>query len=180
MDSETVKYILTIWGAGLSTLLGIIAVIKFRKESRVRLSVTGLADEPFEHIRITACNMGPKPVTVVGYSLSIGMTRSSSKELFKAVANPEKKLSESDIWSVTIERAFIQSLYKEHKIEQGYFERIWVAVILSTGKPVSNMVYINPKLIEKNYYDKAEQFIATDIFLGLPQRDSEAYPIGVK
>jgi hypothetical protein len=179
MGTEQVKFILTIWGAGLSTLLGLLAVIKFRKESRVRLGIIGTIDEPFEHLRISICNLGSKPATIVAYSIGVGPTDKSQEQILKRQLDTEKKLAESDIWTTTVETSTIRSLREEQSIKQVYFQRIWVNAFLSSGKILSNVAFINPKIIHKDYYDKAEQFIATDIFLGFSQMNSQVYPIGL-
>jgi hypothetical protein len=179
MSFETIKLCLTIWGAGLSTLLGIIAIFKFRNETQIRTSVFGIVDQPFDHIRIVACNKGTRPVTLTGYSIGIGEAKSTQNLILKKSLEIEKKLSESDMWTITIDKTEIQSEYKKAGVKQIYFQLLWVNVFLSSGKVISNSAYVSPGIISKGYFSKAEQFIAADIFLGLPQMESKVYPIHI-
>jgi hypothetical protein len=180
MDTETVKFILTIWGAGLSTLLGLITILKFRRESQIKLLVISTIEVPFSQIQISAVNDGSKPATITHFSIGFGSSPNLLTELYKKSINPEKKLSDSDRWTTTIDKEEIITSLKHLNITQKPFHRLWASVQLSNGKIFWDYVYINPKIIAKEYYDKAEQFIATDLFLGFEQMDSEFYPIGIK
>lgn len=180
MDKETIKFILTIWGAGLSTLLGLIAILKFRKENRIKLLVISTVEFPFNNLQIIVVNDSNKPATITHYSISFGVSSSQLIELLKKPIEMDKKLSESDRWTTTIEKDEIIKSFNELKLTQKSFHRLWISIELSNGKVFRDYVYINPKIIEKGFYYKAEQFIATDLFLGLEQMKSEFYPIGIK
>ncbi|MBV8253530.1 MAG: hypothetical protein JO154_13065 [Chitinophaga sp.] len=180
MDKNQVIFILTVWGAALSTVLGVITFITFRKGSRVKLGIIGTVDEPFDHLRISVCNLGTRPGTVTGYSIGVGVSKNTQVQILKRQLNTEKKLAESDIWTTTIDSPTILSAKSELNIKQIYFQRIWINIFLSSGKILSNVAFINPKIINTDHYDRAEQFIATDIFLGFSQMESLVYPIGNK
>lgn len=177
MDTE---FIISVWGAGLSTILGIITVLQYKKQTQIKLSIIGTADKPFEHLRISICNIGTKPVTLTGYHLGIGSDKNNQELLIKDSFEVERKLSESDIYTFVINRDTIQYNYKELQTKQTHFRRLWINITLSSGKSFSDTVYINPEIISKKYYQKAEQYIATDVFIGLPQIESEIFPIGFK
>jgi hypothetical protein len=181
MDYELVKTFLAIWGAVLSTILAVIAIQNFRKENQNRklnVSVVGTVDPPFENLKIYAYSNGSKPATIVGYTIGIGRSENGQRQILKYHLTKVRKLDDSDHWSVAVSRSTIQSAYKELKRPQQYFQRLWINVILSTGKTISNPVYIDPKIISWDYYEKAEAFIATDVFLDLPPMKSIFEPIG--
>ncbi len=180
MDTETIKFILTIWGAGLSTLLGLVTILKFRKENQIKLLVISTVEFPFNQLQISVVNDSNKPATITNYSISFGTSRDQQIELIKKTIDVEKKLSESDRWTITIDREEIINSFMKIKLRQKPFHRLWVSVQLSNGKIFRDCVYINPKIIENEFYDKAEQFIATDLFIGLEQMNSEFYPKGIK
>ena len=180
MDSETVKFILAIWGAGLSTLLGVLTILKFRKESRIKLLVISTIEVPFTQLQISAVNDGSKTATITHFSIGFGNSPNLLTELYKKPIDPEKKLTDSDRWTTTLDKEEIINSMIGLNLTQKPFHRLWTSIQLSNGKKFWDCVYINPKIIDKEFYDKAEQFIATDLFLGFKQMDSEFYPIGIK
>ena len=171
---------MTVWGAGLSTLLGLITILKFRKENRTKLLVISTVEFPFNQLQISVVNDSNKPATITHFSIGFGNSQNQQTELLKKTIEVEKKLSESDRWTATISKVEITNSFKQMGLTQKPFHRLWTSVHLSNGKIFGDVVYINPKIIEKEYYPKAEQFIATDLFLGLGQMNSEFYPIGIK
>ncbi len=180
MDKETIKFILTVWGAGLSTLLGLIAILKFRKENQIKLLVISTVESPFNQLQISVVNDSNKPATITHFCIDFGTSQFQQIELLKKTLEEEKKLSESDRWTTIVDREEIINSFEKVGLTQKSFHRLWTTVQLSNGKVFRDCVYINPKIIKKEYYDKAEQFIATDLFLGLEQMNSEFYPIGIK
>src|SRR6516225_1681794 len=109
MNKDQILFILTLWGAVLSTVLGVITFITFRKGSRVKLGIIGTVDEPFDHLRISVCNLGSRPGTVTAYSIGIGVSPNTQVQILKRQLNTEKKLAESDIWTTTIDTPTILS-----------------------------------------------------------------------
>lgn len=180
MNTETIKFILTVWGASLSTLLGLITILKFRKENQVKFLTISTVDFPFDQLQISVVNDSNKPATITHFSIGFGTSYNQQTELLKKRIKVEKKLSESDRWSTTINKEEITNSFKRLGLTQKPFHRLWASVQLSNGKVFWDSVYINPQIIKKEFYDKAEQFIATDLFLDLEQMSSESYPIGIK
>ncbi|MBD2716938.1 hypothetical protein KBK19_17975 [Microvirga sp. STR05] len=177
---EKANLILSIWGAGLATVLGIIEFIKFRRDHRIKLIIISTVELPFDQLQISIVNDGPKPATITHYSIKFGATFSSSADLIFKQIDVEKKVSESDKWTVVIKSIEIINEFKRLGLAQKPFCRLWASVQLSNGKTIWDNVYINPQVIGRQYYEKAEQFIATDLFLGLEQMNSEFYSIGIK
>ncbi|UMY65295.1 MULTISPECIES: hypothetical protein [unclassified Flavobacterium] len=177
---ETIELFLTIWGAGLSTLLAVFTILKYKKDEQVKLSVIGTSDEPFDHIRISICNISTKPATIIAYSIGIGSMNDYQTIIVRKNLGIEKKLSESDIWTATISREEIITLFDSANVEHQYFQTLWSNVILSNGKVFSSSVYINPSIILEDRYTKAEPFIATDIFLNRQSLESLYFKIGLK
>ena len=172
MDTETIKFILTIWGAGLSTLLGILSVLKFSREISIKITVIPTAEPPFDHIRISAVNNSSKAATITHYSISYGTTSNTKIEILKKHLEKEKKLNDSDIWTETIEREELISSFRQLGLQHKPFHRLWTSVYFSNGKVFNDPIHVSPQIIEKEFYEKAEQFIATDLFLGFKQMDS--------
>ena len=139
MDTETVKYILTIWGAGLSTLLGIITILKFRKESKIKLIIISTIEFPFQQLQISAVNDSSKPATITHFSLGFGSSPNLQTELLKKQVETEKKLSESDRWTATIDREEIINSFNTLGLTQKPFHRLWTSVQLSNGKNISRL-----------------------------------------
>ncbi len=181
MTTEAFKLFLSIWGATLSTLLGILTIIKFKKDNSLKLSIIGTIDEPFEHVRVSIANLSNKPGTLIEIEISIGSSIHDKTQLLQLPILPEKKLTDSDIWTTTILRGELLKCVLAKSIEQKPFQRLIATVKTSSKKNISEMVFVHPKIIGNTpYYEKAEQFIATDLFLGFKQMDSESYPIGIK
>ncbi|MBL0237896.1 MAG: hypothetical protein IPQ02_15125 [Saprospiraceae bacterium] len=116
----------------------------------------------------------------MNYSIGFGVSPNHLTEILKKTIEVEKKLSESDRWTTTVDKEEIINSFKKLGLTQKPFHRLWTSVKLSNGKTFWDFVYINPKIIEKEFYDKAEQYIANDLFLGLAQMNSEFYLIGIK
>ena len=180
MDTETLKLILTIWGAGLSSLLGVLAIIKFKRESKIRVSLISKTDSPFDHIRLSVCNLRSKPATLIAFSIGIGVDKDEQTEILRINLDEEKKLGESDIWTDIVEREQVLSAYLKKDIKQTFFQVLWANILLSTGQFICTPIYINPKIIEENYYIKAERFVATDKFLKRKHLDSIIFKVGHK
>jgi len=72
MDTETIKFILTIWGASLSTLLGIITILKFYKEKQIKLIVVSTVEFPFNQVQISVVNEINKQTTITHFSIFFG------------------------------------------------------------------------------------------------------------
>lgn len=177
--NENIDIFLTIWGASLSTILGIFTIIKYKKDYTTNIFVIAKAETPFEFIEFSISNKSKKPITLTEYNIGIGSHKDSQKIIFEKKFIKPTKLTESDLFSEKIKRIEIVENVKNKNIMTQDFQRIWLNITLSTQKKYSEMIYINPEIISKDYYKKAEQFIASDIFIGFEQKESKSYPIGV-
>ncbi|TDO19348.1 hypothetical protein [Pedobacter duraquae] len=180
MNIETIQFILSIWGAGLSSLLGGLTVFKFYKESKVKLLVFSTVDYPFAQVHVSAINDNNKPLTVTQVYIAYGSSKTEFIKILVKDLEGEKRLSESDRYTVNFDRIEIMEAYRNSDIRHNSYHRLLVCVRLSNGKIFKDWVYIDPTIIESTYYDKAEQFIATDIFLGIGQSSSDFFEIGSK
>jgi len=179
MEPDHLTLTLSIWGSTLATAIAIKDIIVFRREYRTKLLVLATAETPYDTIQISIVNDSSKPVTITGYAVRFGPSFDFSTELVHKPLDAERKLSESDRWTTLIGRQEILDALKRAEVVQKPFQLLWVSVLLSNGKKFTDSVYISPGIITKPYYEKAGQFIATDLFLGFRQMDAEFYPIGV-
>jgi hypothetical protein len=177
MEQKSIQFLLSIWGAGLSTLLGILTIVKFRKDNKIKINCISTINEPHDNIRINVCNIRSKPVTIIGYSIGIGGIESEQVEILKVNIENERKLDESDIWTVTIQKSEIIPSFLEKKAPHNYFQVLWANIFISSGEVIRNTIYIDPKIINFDYFKKAEQFIATDIFLERESLEIKILPL---
>lgn len=180
MKDFTLDNILAIWGAGLSTILGIFELIRFRKDFKITLIINAIIEIPFDEILISVVNNSSKPLTITSLTISLGISPSDNIKIFTKNIDPEKKLSESDRWTCVVKKSEIIENLKKLYVQQKQFQRLWVLIKLSNGKEFTDFVYINPQIIQTNYYSKAEQYIAADLFLNFKQMESIISPIGIK
>jgi hypothetical protein len=180
MKDFIIHNLLGIWGAGLSTILGISDLIRFRKDFKITLIINSIIEVPFDGLLISVVNNSSKPLTLTSFNISLGVSPNDNIKIMKNNINPEKKLSESDRWTYIVKKSEIIENLNKLQIQQKQFQRLLVSVKLSNGKEFTDFVYINPQIIQKNYYSKAEQYIATDLFLNFKQMESVVYPIGIK
>jgi hypothetical protein len=179
MEIDDYSLILSVWGAALSTILAVLTFIRFKRDSSTMLLTFGVSTAPFDKVRIDICNKGRKPVTLKAIALGIGASKNHQTELVKITYSAPTKLSESDMHFEKVSRLELQNAIKTKNIKQKEFQLLWINVQSSTGKKFSHPVYIDPAIIKGEFYKKAEQFIACDLFLGFQKMASKAYPIGI-
>lgn len=177
--NENVQIFLTIWGALLSSILAILTFIKYKKDYGTNIYLIAKSELPFEHLEFSISNKSKRPITLIEYNIGIGNFENSQTLIFLKKINEPLKLNESDIYSEKIKRIEIIDNVKNKNLSSREFQRLWLNIKLSTEKKHSEVIYINPKIIQKEYYKKAEQFIATDVFVGFEQKESKTYPIGI-
>jgi hypothetical protein len=180
MNFENYEFLMSVWGAGLSSILAILAIVKFRRESRTTLLVLGVVEKPFTQLRVEICNKRAKPASIKEIKIGIGTSKDYQKELVKIKYDRPPKLAESDIFIENFDRKVLMESLKKNNIDQMYFQRLWISVIVTTGEKMKEPTYIEPSIIAGDYYIKAQQFIATDLFLGFERMNSQVYPIGIK
>lgn len=173
-----IKLILSIWGASLSTILALLTFIKFQRDSKVNLLMISTVEEPFESLRIEICNKNNKPASLKSLEVGIGPTRSCQTILVEKKLDNLIKLQESEVYIQSLEKSEIQKGIRNKNIVQKQFQRLHITLSITTGQKFHDLVYIDPKLIEGEYYENAEQFIATDLFVGFSTAESTFHPIG--
>lgn len=172
-----IKLILSIWGAGLSTILAVFTLIKYKKEYGIDIFIMAQSEKPNRFIEFSVCNKSKKPITLIEFGIGIGINDSNQNILINKKIESPITLTDSEIYSDRIERSELLKIVKNREINRRDFQKIWLNIKLSTGKELFEAVYINPDIITENYYNKAEQFIASDLFLGYEQTQSQIFPI---
>jgi hypothetical protein len=164
--------------AGLSLIVTILTLIvtiltlivvrrNSKKEYKVKLSIHCNSCIPFDVLKILITNNGIRPLTLNKYSIGIGTSEDNQKEII--AEEYTRKINESEEFLLRIKRDDIQDCYRRLGLKQEYRRRLWVNLSFTAGNTVSRVIYIAPEIITDDFDLNAEQFIATDIFLGLPQ-----------
>jgi hypothetical protein len=164
---------IAIWGAGLSTILAAITIWNFFKESKVKFIITGMIESPFTKLRIYVFNNGSKAASITSFSIGIGESSNNQQEIWKEELPEEKNLEYPAQWIKNVESDSIIESYKQLNRKRNPYELLWLNIFLTSRKRLTRAIYIDPSIIPNPFYEKAEAYIAADIFLGLPQQASE-------
>ncbi|WP_405205564.1 hypothetical protein [Aquimarina sp. LLG6339-5] len=179
IKNEEIVSFLAVWGALVSTTLAVFTILKFSKEHRISVLLLAKVSMPFEMINIEISNRNRRPITVKEIEIGVGTHKNNIKNL-TILTDLNVKLNDSELYSEVIGKEEIINKIKELKYRQREFDRLWIRVILSNKKNIIEPVFIDSRIIPNKYYKKAEQFIATDLFLGFDQKDSNTYFIDVR
>lgn len=146
----------------------------FKQEHTINMLIKAHVDAPsYNRIDIKIENYGNQPFTVKMISIGIGTSSKNQKILIKKEIKKKIKLCHGDTYKDFIEQSNIYKGYHELNIKQSYNQLLWINVTSSLNQTISKEVYIHQGIIKgKLTYSAAEPFIATDIFLGLPQMQS--------
>jgi len=157
----------------LTLLVAIISVVTNiyfgRKQNNNKEFVYYDFNEPFDIIKIKIINAGAHPLSLCSYSIGIGAMKDNQDIIMKG--EHKRKIGVSDESNLIFKRDEIQNHYNKLGLNQDYYRRLWINLIFTT-KNITRVIHINPEIIKSDYYGIAEQYIATDIFLGLPQMKS--------
>ncbi len=171
--NEIAKFILSLWGALLSTLLAVFAFIKFKRESESPLVIEASINdkESIDNWILNLCNTSTTPIVVTSFSIGYGTAKDYQNVLYEE--KTQLTLANSQPCDININKSTVISnlsqmiknkLIKDEKALM--YSRLWINVKLSNRKLIQNVIFIKPELFGININPKYDQYIATGRFLG--------------
>ena len=167
------ELILATYAAILST---IIAFLNYRNRNTNRPLIIAEVRKELVEIECQITNTNSKPLLVKEIILSIGSSKSYLFELIRKEVKEKTVKNESEILYYSFSTKSVREIVLKNKLKQKEFQRLWITCITSINKKFTVPVNIHPNIIPEKYYEKAEQFIATDLFLGFEQQEIKVYP----
>jgi|GEM_PF-2657533 len=164
---ELAKIILAIWGAVLSTILAVMKIYQDQKESRPKLFIDckEMIAKGESVIMIQISNIWKRPVTIVEFSLGVGVDENNQKHLYTYAFKPGQKLQDSDPFEMEIEKDNITKPAVKLAVDDFLFARLWINIRLSfSSQTIKKEVYINPKFYDISVNPNYDDFLATAAF----------------
>ncbi len=171
------ELIIATYAAVLSTVM---AFLNYRNSNVNKLLIIAEVGKELVSIDCQIINTNRKPLLVRELIVSIGSSKSNMTELIRKELDVKKIVNESEILYYSFSKKTLQDSIITKAISQKEFQRLWLTCITSINRKFTVPVNINPSIIKKSFYHRAEQFIATDLFLGFEQLDSKTYPYSHK
>lgn len=148
----------------------------FKQEHTIKIHIKAYVDTPsFDSVNIEFRNHGKQTFSIKSYSIGLGTSHDNQNILINRVLDKDIKLYYGDIYKDHINQDDLRTQLKKLNIEQSYNQLLWINVTSSLDHIAFSNVDINPNIIKnKLIYKESERYVATDLFLGLPQMRS--YP----
>ncbi len=176
-DSNYPLYI-SIVGMTISLISLAITLTKFRKEIKGRLKMLHQFLEDNSGLDIILMNTSFRALTLISYEILYASSDYYYQSIATVDIDSRPKLADSETFKFYIDRKELQELAKKNGIKQGYYHILKIRVRTSNSGTFIFDLDIPKKIIQGDYYELAERFIAADIFLGFPKAESKYYPTG--
>lgn len=155
----------------VSLVLGVITVVVMVRPNKHSLLMSAVVDENYSKVNVTVTNKGLRPINIKYFIIYYGQSQANIQVVFKDKVKSSIKINDGEIFNYSISRLSIIKSRIKLEIEQKYSHRLWLGVELSNGKTFYQLITINPSIIEKEYLQKAVDYISADLFLGFEQRE---------
>ena len=155
-----------------------ITLTKFRKEVSGRLKMLYHFSEDNSRIDIILMNISFRPVTLISYAILYAANEFYYQSIGEVDIDSSSKLTDSDTFKFAIVKNDLQELVKQKEIKQDYYHTLKLRIRTSNSGEFVFDITVPKEIIQGDYYEMAERFIATDIFLGFPKKESRYFPTG--
>ncbi len=158
------QLILSLWGSVLSTLLAILAVNKYRRESKVEVILIASIEKNFEDFKVSICNNSITPVTLSKYSLAVGVSPKHQTELIDIPFEPNRKLMQSDVLTISLAKREVKFEQIESAFDHYLLPELFINIYTSNKKKYSAKLFIDPQINFMTYplsYLKSTQFASS-------------------
>jgi hypothetical protein len=170
MDKQNITFILSLWAAVLSTITALANILKSRKDIKGSLSVDYNFQSDASSFTITSINTSFRPLTILAYDL-LYATQVEYPQLVKSCQlDTPVKLQESEMHRQTFTAEEVKAAAKENGVQQRYYQRLYVRISTTNAGVYYRLIDI-PPLLSKTGKITDWQYICTDIFLGLPEKE---------
>ena len=173
MGTAEINLAISLWGAALATALAVLKVFEHRYAQSYNLLIIPKVPAGFSSIEIDVTNLGRRPITVRSVTVVYGPTDESGIEVSRVSADLPKRLEDAYLFTSTIPRSELIAVASKIPGLQRRYSSLWVVATIGSGRRFVRRVAIDHSIIPGESYAAARNFIAVDLFLGLPQLQPE-------
>jgi hypothetical protein len=171
MKRIDITFILSLWGAIVSTILFILAIVKFRKEIKGKIEIISKFSSDFELLSILIKNPSFRPVTLLSYDILYAANDVYFQIIKSFEFEKSVKVTESDNEKLTFQRSELITSTKENDIEQKYYHTLKIRIYTTNSGTFLFDLPVPESIIQIDCHKLARSYVATDIYLGFQPKE---------